>query len=99
MRCIILVPIFCALFVALPSSATDAPKQHVILFVQKDGGVTWNGAPISEHLLREKLKDCAALDVHVRAAKTAKYESVAHVMRILRPTGCARIGIINFKDT
>ncbi len=93
--------------VVLPSVSLSLPRQAqaprevrqdaIEISVQRDGGLFWNGQPLGEEALYERLRTLAAQqpqpEVHVRGDEQARFEAVGRVVR-----ACQRVGIgkLNF---
>jgi biopolymer transport protein ExbD len=80
------------------SSPNLTKPENVQLGIKAEGPFFWNGDPVEEGALEERLSAAAKLDpqpeIHIRAERTAHYERVARVMSAAARTGLTRIGFV-----
>jgi len=80
------------------SHANLTRPDNIQLGIKANGEIYWNGEPIDEAALAERLQASAALEpqpeVHIRAEKTAEYQRVAKVMSEAALHGLTRIGFV-----
>ena len=72
---------------------------HIAVSIDAQGGVFWNGEQVDRKALRERLSAASAQrpqpEVHLRADRAARYQSVAEVMADAANAGMARIGFVS----
>ena len=78
---------------------TQTKPENIVIAVNKDGDVFWNGELIRDNpALFEKLKVIAVLvpqpEVHIRADKDARYEFIGKVVVTLQRASILKIGFI-----
>ena len=78
---------------------TQTKPENIVIAVNKDGDVFWNGELIRDNpALFEKLKVVAVLvpqpEVHIRADKDARYEFIGKVVVTLQRASILKIGFI-----
>ncbi|GIK23617.1 MAG: biopolymer transporter [Ignavibacteriota bacterium] len=71
---------------------------NVQLAIDAQSRVYWNGEPVDEAALAERIKAAAALvpqpELHLRAERTTPYEKVAEVMSSAAREGLTKIGFV-----
>jgi biopolymer transport protein ExbD len=88
--------------VALPhevNKPTQTRPDNITLAVDKDGNVYWNEIRVADNAaLLQRLKDRASADpqpeVHIRADKNVRYESVGRIVVDCQRAGIAKIAFI-----
>jgi biopolymer transport protein ExbD len=89
-----------AVKITMPTDAANDTKPVVVdVGVEFDGTITWNGRAVDRATLDANLVRAAqnpATEVHIRADRLAKYDTVAKVLADTQRTGIAKIG---FPDT
>jgi biopolymer transport protein ExbD len=77
---------------------TPLPTPVVMLEVDFDGTVVWNGWRINHATLERRLADAAAQDpqpeIHMMANRLARYGRVAQVMADAQRSGLTKIGLV-----
>jgi len=72
---------------------------HIALSIAADGALFWNGEAVGRKALRERLSAAAQVkpqpEVHLRADRAARYQSIAEVMADAAGAGMARIGFVS----
>ena len=99
---IITVPVINhAVKVNLPQASNQKlveKTENLRLTVNADGGYLWNGAPLSDAELEQRLIASATLqpqpELHIRGDKDARYERVALAMAAAQRAGLQRIGFV-----
>ena len=73
--------------------------EHISLAIDADGGLFWNGERIDRHTLRERLAAAGPQrpqpEIHLRADRAARYQSIAEVMADAANAGMGRIGFVS----
>lgn len=72
-------------------------SEPINLFIDYDGTIVWNGAPVSsleqlEQYFRAEAAKPDQAELHVRPDKRAKYDDVAQVLGMAQRNGIERIG-------
>ena len=88
--------------VELPK-ATSQPNQtkpdNVQVAIQNNGQVFWNGEPVDNTALAERLGTASRLapqpELHLRADRHTEYQRVAEVMAAASRAGLTRIGFVS----
>ncbi len=89
--------------VTLPDANPNVTKKNqqmkpIDLAVQEDGTMYWNDNKVSESELKAKLAISASNspqpELHVRAAKTAKYKSIKEILTDAKNAGMVHVGFI-----
>jgi biopolymer transport protein ExbD len=79
-----------------PSST--AQPETVTLSVDGKGQLFWNGEPLAEEALTERLTAAAARspqpELHLRADRDTRYQRLAEVMSTAQQAGIERIGFV-----
>ena len=74
------------------------PPQVVVIEVDFDGTILWNGDQVDRPTLDEKFRSASAMPVqpefHLRPNKLVTYKHVAHVMASAQRLGITKIGLI-----
>jgi biopolymer transport protein ExbD len=99
---IITAPLFThAIRLDLPRAASAPVRQTpavISLSIDEAGKIYWNGQPVSFDTMRAKFeqaaKQDAASEIHLRAARDTRYETIAQVMSAAQQAGLARIGFV-----
>ncbi|HTJ94642.1 MAG TPA: biopolymer transporter ExbD [Pararobbsia sp.] len=87
------------------ASAVAAPDstQTVDVSIDARGQLYWNAAPVDEPALRAKLaaagKQTPVPEVHLRADRTTRYETIARVMADAQQAGVSRLGFVTLPET
>lgn len=80
------------------SGANETRHPRIDLAVDAAGTLTWNGEAVTEEALSGRFAAAAADDpqpeLHLRADRDARYETVAQVMSRAAQAGLTRIGFI-----
>ena len=73
-----------------------------LLIVTSEGGLLWNGAPVSKPQLRAVLKATAALEpapeLHFRPDAAARYALVDEVLAMSKQAGVTAMGFVGTQD-
>ncbi len=81
------------------SQPTLTKPDHVSLSIAADGALFWNGEALDRHALRERLAAAAKRrpqpEIHLRADRAARYQSIAEVMADASNAGLGRIGFVS----
>ena len=82
---------------------TVTKPENILLAVSKDGDVYWNTHQIKDidelvATLTEKAKIKPQPEVHIRADKDAKFESVGRVLYAIQRGGIAKVGFLTEPD-
>ena len=90
-----------AVKIDLPKASSNpniTKPDNVQLAIRADGQMFWNGETTDEAGLAARFTATARLtpqpEVHIRAERTAQYESVAKVMAAAASAGLTRIGFV-----
>ncbi|WP_424191926.1 ExbD/TolR family protein [Ampullimonas aquatilis] len=90
-----------AVKIDLPQAATqpDEPKpQNINIAIDADGRVFWNEALLDDTGLQQALVQAAQLnpqpELHLRADRNVRYDSVAQVMSAANNAGLSKIGFV-----
>jgi len=85
----------------LPKAASTpnlTQPEHIEFAVREDGGLYWNGEPVTLEQLPAQFGVAAARspqpELHIRADRLARYEKVAQVMSAAASAGLGRIGFV-----
>ena len=74
------------------------PPETVVIHVDFDGSVTWNGTPADRATMEAYFKDAAAKvpqpELHVQVDPIAKYDKVAQVLADAQRIGVTHIGFV-----
>ena len=78
---------------------TQTKPENILISVNRDGDMFWNMQPVADtNALFERLKPVAVMvpqpEVHIRADKHARYESVGKVVYICQRASIMKIGFI-----
>ena len=99
---IITAPLFThAIRLDLPKVASAPARQTpqtISLAIDGTGRIFWNGQPISLDAMRAELvqagKRADPPEIHLRAARSTRYEVIAQVMGAAQAAGLERIGFV-----
>jgi len=92
--------------VVLPKAVnipTQTKPENITVAVDKDGNIYWNDrkVPNNQDLLT-KIKEAAVIkpqpEVHIRADKDAKFESVGRVLYAIQRGGVVKVGFLTEPD-
>ena len=80
------------------SSANITKPEHIEFGVRENGELFWNGEAVKLADLTQRFAAMAAKqpqpELHIRADRNARYESVAQVMSLAAKAGLVRIGFV-----
>ncbi len=80
------------------SAPVGAPPAAVNVSIDASGALYWNGSPIGSALLQALLKATAGQtpqpELHLRADRSVRYESVAQLMSAAQQAGIRHIGFV-----
>ena len=80
------------------SSANITKPEHIEFGIREDGDLFWNGEKVILAELAPRFalasKQQPQPELHIRADRNARYESVAQVMSVAAEAGMVRIGFI-----
>ncbi len=80
------------------SSANITKPEHIEFGIREDGDLFWNGEKLTLADLGPRLAAAAQRqpqpELHIRADRNARYESVALVMSVAAKAGLTRIGFV-----
>ena len=82
--------------------ATSTPNllkvDNVQLAIDGAGAVFWNGEPVDERALAERMHAASQMpmqpEIHIHADRDARYETIADVMSEAARTGLTKIGFV-----
>ena len=81
-----------------PGTNATADTDPIRLSIQADGGMVWNGAPITDAQLTTQLSFAAMRnqqpELIIDAADGAQYQAVAHVLAQAKSQGLARVDFV-----
>jgi biopolymer transport protein ExbD len=86
------------------ASAVAAPDtaQTIDLSIDARGTLYWNGASLDEATLRARLtqagREHPAPEIHLRADRATRYDTLARVMADAQRAGVTRIGFVTLPD-
>jgi biopolymer transport protein ExbD len=73
--------------------------EHISVSIEADGALHWNGERVDRKGLRERLASASQQrpqpEIHLRADRGARYQSVAEVMSDAANAGMPRIGFVS----
>jgi len=106
---IITIPIMThAVKLDMPRPNPNPPPQLVEpevidLDIEYDGSIYWNTTPVKSFGLLEKYFNVEASkdpqpEIHIRANKRARYDSVAKVLALAQRQGLIKIGFVGMED-
>ena len=76
----------------------EAPPKPVLIQVDFDGAIHWNGVAMSaaelDRRFAEEAKRAQQAEVHIQPHRLAKYGVVAHVMAAAQRQGMKKIGVV-----
>ncbi|CAJ2970514.1 ExbD/TolR family protein [Burkholderia pseudomallei] len=77
--------------------ARETPET-ITVTIDAAGKLYWNDAPVAPDALAARLRDAAAAgqdpELHLRAARDTRYDTIAQVMGAAQQAGVARIGFV-----
>ncbi|MBD2954125.1 ExbD/TolR family protein [Burkholderia pseudomallei] len=77
--------------------ARETPET-ITVSIDAAGKLYWNDAPVAPDALAARLRDVAAAgqdpELHLRAARDTRYDTIAQVMGAAQQAGVARIGFV-----
>ncbi len=80
------------------SSANITKPEHIEFGIREGGELFWNGEPVALESLTQRfnaeIKKQPQVELHIRADRNARYESVAQVMSLAAKAGLVRIGFV-----
>lgn len=94
-----------AIGVDLPRTAADGSRQEsvkVLLAIDRDGAMRWDGAAITYAELGLRLSASAARrpqpELHLQADRVTPYERIARVLGAARAAGLQRVGFVTLPE-
>ncbi|MBI0326336.1 ExbD/TolR family protein [Burkholderia plantarii] len=86
---------------AAAAPALELPDT-ITLSIDADGRLFWDAAPVAEAALAARFRAAAARgrapELHLRAAASARYDTIARVMSAAQAAGLTRIGFVTEPD-
>jgi biopolymer transport protein ExbD len=89
----------------LPKAAAAPARElpdTITLSIDADGRLFWDAAPVSEAALADRFRAAVtrggAPELHLRAAASARYDTIARVMSAAQAAGLTRIGFVTEPD-
>ena len=80
------------------SSANITKPEHIEFGIREGGELFWNGEAVPLAMLPQRFAAEVArqpqVELHIRADRNARYESVAQVMSLAAKAGLVRIGFV-----
>ncbi len=80
------------------SSANITKPEHIEFAIRENGELFWNGEPVTLAELQPRFaaeaKRQPQPELHLRADRNARYDSVAQVMSVAAKAGLLRIGFV-----
>ena len=80
------------------SSANITKPEHIEFAIRENGELFWNGEPVTLAELQPRFaaeaKQQPQPELHLRADRNARYDSVAQVMSVAAKAGLLRIGFV-----
>ncbi len=86
------------------AAATAAPDtaQTIVLSIDAKGQLFWDRGPVSETELRSRFaaagKQAPPPEIHLRADRSTRYETIARVMADAQRAGLSRIGFVTLPE-
>jgi biopolymer transport protein ExbD len=81
------------------SPPAELPPKAIRLGIQADGSLYWNGEPVSEAALPQRMQAAARFnpppEIHLEADARTPYEILARVMALAAKSGLGRIGFVS----
>lgn len=78
--------------------APEAPPKPLLIQVDFDGAIQWNGVAVSaaelDRRFAEEAKRTLQAEVHIQPHRIAKYGVVTHVMAAAQRQGMTKMGIV-----
>ena len=92
--------------VALPKAVnipTQTKPENITIAVDKDGNIYWNDRKVSNRSELLGLIETAAVrkpqpEIHIRADREARYESIGRVMYAIQRGGIVKVGFLTEPD-
>jgi biopolymer transport protein ExbD len=94
-----------AVKVDLPRATADAsqPQAPVQLAIRDNGDLYWNGEPVNQDMLGERMRDAAQQspvpELRIHADRQTPYERVAQAMALASRLGLTRIGFVTTPES
>jgi biopolymer transport protein ExbD len=94
-----------AVKVDLPRATADStpPQSPVELAIRDNGDLYWNGEPVSQDALAQRMQQAAqrtpAPELRIRADRQTPYERVAEAMALASRLGLTRIGFVTLPNS
>ncbi|MFP4611236.1 MAG: ExbD/TolR family protein [Thiohalophilus sp.] len=81
---------------AASSSPSEQDEQTIVIGIEADGGLIWDGDALSWEQFTSRLQNLnkPEQELHLEADRGANYESIAKVMAAARRHGIERIGFV-----
>jgi biopolymer transport protein ExbD len=82
---------------------TQTKPENITIAVTPNGNIYWNNAPVAtSQALLDKVKEAAVRvpqpEIHIRADKDARYESIGRVLYAIQRGGIVKVGFITEPD-
>ncbi|MDR3369348.1 biopolymer transporter ExbD [Rhodoferax sp.] len=94
-----------AVKIDLPKANADAtqPKAPVQLAIRANGDLFWNGEPVSQASLTQRMTEAAKQqpvpELRIHADRLTPYEHIAQVMALAARMGLSRIGFVTVSES
>jgi biopolymer transport protein ExbD len=85
------------------NSIPPPPSERIVIEIDSDGTIVWNGAPISgipelDSLFQSETNKNPQPEIHLRPARRAKYDVVANVMASAQRHDMVKLGFANVSE-
>lgn len=81
-----------------PSQAAPEKPETITLAINADGKLFWNNAPVTQDELTTRFSTASQKkpqpELHLRADKSTRYETIAQVMASAQGNGMTKIGFV-----
>jgi len=84
------------------SSVNQTRRDHIEFGIRENDQLVWNGEPVALEALPPRFAAAAQEnpqpELHIRADRNARYESIAKVMAMAAKAGLSRIGFLSLPE-
>jgi biopolymer transport protein ExbD len=87
----------------IPSPYQPPQSVRIVIEIDSDGTIVWNGMPIEgiaalDNLFQQEMNKEPQPEIHMRPARRAKYDVVANVMASAQRHNMTKLGFANVSD-
>ncbi len=89
--------------IPVPNQVPPPPSERIVIEIDSDGTIVWNGGPISgipelDSLFERETDKDPQPEIHLRPARRSRYDVVANVMASAQRHNMVKLGFANVSE-